>query len=503
MINKLILIFVFSFPIYTWAQLTFVTEDEAITIATNWLNTQDNSQSYNLHDVLTNLDYNIGDDVTFYVLRYDNPAFVIVPSSKFVRPILAYSTRNYMGDSFQEGETNGAFYLLSSYNRAVEIHKNTEIYMDLAQAQWNAGPTCQGSNSNYGGAALLEHYHTSRWIGRDQAFNCMSEFTSWPNNHNRTRGYNTCVPVALSQIIKYYRHPYQGVNTIPSYQYNAPINHQNQIYDYEIMPFKSGNWGPTDGYAHSHPLAFALYYPYCGDGTITNRDDAPTMSGMGQLLFNAGSSAEMNWFLGTYYASGIWATKMSNSFGYNFLANNSICTQASFCSITLGNSVLSESAFKNKLRNSILNERPVLFAGFTGSCTGGHAFLLDGFQCDDFFHTALGFSGEYDGYYYIFTADANGNYHQLSYQYGQSAAVEIYPDCNLVSNINVNNRTYTAQELEQAQNNISVSNVTVQTGAKTFMIGGTSVDLTSNIEVELGAELFINIETCGIPKQGQ
>jgi hypothetical protein len=34
------------------------------------------------------------------------------------------------------------------------------------------------------------------------------------------------------------------------------------------------------------------------------------------------------------------------------------------------------------------------------------------------------------------------------------------------------------------------------------MIGDNSVELTSDVEVELGAELFINIETCGIPKQG-
>lgn len=507
MINKIMLLLLLSFPLGIFAQSTAVTEAEARTVASNWLNTMDDSQSYTILDVLTNLDYDIGEDLTFYVIRYDNPAFVIVPATKFVRPILAYNTRGGVGDNFNEGETHGAFYLFSSYNRAIEIHESTEAYMDLAQSQWAVGPTCTGANSNYGGAALLEHYHTSRWMGRDQIFNCMTEFNTWPNPHNRTRGFNTCVPTAVSQIIKYYRHPYQGSTVIPAYSSNASINHQTHIYDYEIMPFKSGNWGVTGGFGQNpNPTGpngpFDLYYPYCGDGTITNRADAPTMAQMGQLLFNAGSSAKMHWFVGTYQASGTWAAGMASNFDYNFLSNNSISTQASFHGITLGNTVLSPSLFKQKIRTSILDERPVLFAGFTSPTGGGHAFLLDGFQCDNFFHVALGFSGEYDGYYHLFTADANGTYGQLSYQYGQSAAVEIHPNCNLTTDIVINNKIYTSEELEQAQNNITASNATVQAGSKTFMIGGNSVELTSDVEVVLGAELFINIETCGVPKQG-
>lgn len=502
------LLLLVSFPLGIFAQTTVVTEAEARAVALNWLNTMDDSQPYNLQDVLTNLDYEIGEDLTFYVIRYDNPAFVIVPATKFVRPILAYSTSSGVGNHFTEGETHGAFYLFSSYNRAIEIHKNTETYMELAESQWTSrSTTCTGANSNYGGAALLEHYHTSRWIGRDQAFNCMKEFNSWPNTNQHSRGYNSCVPTALSQIIKYYRHPYQGSTIIPSYSSNTAINHQTHLYDYEIMPFKAGNWGTTGGYGQNpNPTGptgpFDLYYPYCGDGTITNREDAPTMSQMGQLIFNAGSAAEMYWYYGTLNASGTWATAISNNFDYNFHSAHSICTQQIFHSITLGNTVFSDTDFKRKIRRSIEKEHPVLFAGFTSPSGGGHAFILDGFQCDDFFHAALGFSGEYDGYYYLFTADSTGTYSHLPYQYGQSAAVELHPSCNLVPDITINNKTYTSQELEQAQNNITTSNATVQAGSKTFMIGGNSVELTSNVEVALGAELFINIETCGVPKQG-
>lgn len=499
------LLLLLSFPLGIFAQTTVVTETEALTVALNWLNTMDDSQSYNIQDVLTNLDYEIGEDLTFYVIRYDNPAFVIVPATKFVRPILAYSTSSAVGDGFKEGETHGALYLLSSYNRAIEIHKSTETYMELAQSQWSLSPTCSGVNSNYGGAALLEHYHTSRWVGRNQAFNCMTEFDNWSNPNQHQRAYNTCVPTAFSQIIKYFRHPYQGANTIPSYSFNSntanAINHQNYIYDYEIMPFKAGNWGAVDGYPinpdGSWPTgAFSLYYPYCGDGTITNREDAPTISEMGRLLFNVGSSVQMRWFDGTYNSANAWASPMANNFDYNHISSNTISTTLNY-----NHTLLSEAVFKDKLRVSILNERPVLFRGGT-TPYGAHAFLLDGFQCDDFFHVALGYSGEYDGYYYIFTADSSGNYGQLVYQYIQSVVVELHPNCNLVPDITINNKTYSSQELEQAQNNITASNATIQAGSKTFMIGGNSVELTANVEVVLGAELFINIETCGVPKQG-
>lgn len=498
------LLLLLSFPLGIFAQRTAVTEAEARTVALNWLNTMDNSQSYQFQDVLTNLDYDIGEDLTFYVIRYSNPAFVIVPASKFVRPILAYSSKNSMSDSFIDRENNGALYLLSSYNKAIEIHVSTATYMELAEEQWTSRSTTRtGTNSNYNGAALLEHYHTSRWIARKQIFNCMTEFDNWPNPSNKDRGNMTCVPLSLSQIAKYFQHPYKGNNTISAYGSNASINHQNSLYDYEIMPFKSGNYGPVDGYPQNPdgsfpPGAFDLYYPYCGDGNITNRDDAPILSQMGQLIFNVGSSARMTWYEGTSLSYSLTApTRLASNFNYNFLSSNNIST------VPLGgNTVLSPSVFKQKIRASILNERPVFFIGFGASSGNGHAFLLDGFQCDDFFHASLGLSGSHDGYYYIFTADANGNYNQLTYIYNQSAAVEIHPNCNLVSDITVNNKTYTSEELEQAQNNITASNTIVQTGAKTFMIGGNSVELTSDFEVELGAELFINIETCGVPKQG-
>jgi hypothetical protein len=157
--------------------------------------------------------------------------------------------------------------------------------------------------------------------------------------------------------------------------------------------------------------------------------------------------------------------------------------------------------FKNAVRASLLNERPVFVAGYPQNGSG-HAYLYTGFECHDYVYAPIGMGGNLDGFYYLFLADSTGGYVGTPYRYHQNAATNLRPACNFPNNLNLNNESYTGPNVEQALTNITASNTTVQAGAKTFMIGGNSVELTSNVEVVLGAELFINVETCGVPKQG-
>jgi hypothetical protein len=50
------------------------------------------------------------------------------------------------------------------------------------------------------------------------------------------------------------------------------------------------------------------------------------------------------------------------------------------------------------LRSELDAGRPIYYHGF-GS--GGHAFNVDGYQGNDFFHFNWGWSGSYNGYYYL------------------------------------------------------------------------------------------------------
>ncbi len=66
------------------------------------------------------------------------------------------------------------------------------------------------------------------------------------------------------------------------------------------------------------------------------------------------------------------------------------------------------------------NGWPMYYHGF-GS--GGHAFNVDGYQGTDYFHFNWGWSGSYNGYYYLSNLNPGGN----NFTWGQGAIVNFYP----------------------------------------------------------------------------
>ena len=509
------LLLLLNFPLGIFAQ-NFVSYDLAKEAAVKWMQAKGYSKTIDESTSYNNLEAAIGEELTFYVLNFNEQGFAIVPVTKQVVPVLAY---NNQGASPIDKIQKGATFLFESYNEAIQIHLNTAIDMETASTAWtnliqNTSITCLGQSTPY--PSLLEHYHTSRWAGWDGVYECITPFqnlvpdSNYPDHPHLNNAGGTCVPTSLSQICKFYKHPYigsgTGTHTITSNTASFKINGVNtimpisvcygqivssifstHIFDYNQMDYQLGNQGPVDG------GIWGSLTPAC----------SKTRNEVGNLMFNLGVAVEMNWYgTGTYGNTYQWANQMVDHFGYTW--NSSIDYVYSYNNNntnTSPNPPTNPNGFKNAVRASLLNERPVFVAGNRAG-SGGHAYLYTGFECNDYFYATLGFGGNDDGFYYLFLADSTGNYIGTAYNYHQNAATNLRPACNFPTNLTLNNQTYTDPNVEQAQNNITASNTTVQAGSKTFMIGGNSVELTSNVEVVLGAELFINIETCGVPKQG-
>ncbi|MFA4851669.1 MAG: CUB domain-containing protein, partial [Bacteroidales bacterium] len=76
------------------------------------------------------------------------------------------------------------------------------------------------------------------------------------------------------------------------------------------------------------------------------------------------------------------------------------------------------------IRTELDNKRPVLYSGFDPSPPySGHAFVCDGYQGTNYFHFNWGWSGYYNGYFYLSSLNPGGN--DLSS--GQEAVIGIYP----------------------------------------------------------------------------
>jgi hypothetical protein len=56
-----------------------------------------------------------------------------------------------------------------------------------------------------------------------------------------------------------------------------------------------------------------------------------------------------------------------------------------------------DSQWIQLLKGELDNGRPMVYGGFSDS--GGHAFVCDGYQGDDYFHINWGWGGQSDGYF--------------------------------------------------------------------------------------------------------
>jgi hypothetical protein len=131
------------------------------------------------------------------------------------------------------------------------------------------------------------------------------------------------------------------------------------------------------------------------------------------LLWHAGISVDMMYSPG---GSGAYSddavTAMINNFKYH--TNTTLLYKDNY----------SEDAWANVLKDNLNQKRPMYYHGF-GS--GGHAFNVDGYQGTNYFHFNWGWSGSYNGYYYLTNLNPGGS----NFTNGQGAIVNLYPDTNL------------------------------------------------------------------------
>jgi hypothetical protein len=452
--------------------------------AKGYTRTVDETRSYNNLNVFT------GEQINLYVIQFKEGGFAIVPSTKLVIPVLGYNSQ-YSSD--KELLKDGSLYFLESFDKAIAIHKNLGNTMEGATEQWNnllqsATVSCPGQSSLY--PSLLEHYQTSRWGGWDPIYDCVTPLHQQitPNPSNAAIGGN-CVPTGLSQICRFYRHPFVGTgsgsHTMSIGNAQGQTNTSNfsvQAFDYDLMPYRVKEQGPADGLPNDQ-YSWDPLYPICSN----------ELNEIGYLNWNLGVACRMNWYgAGTSGNTANWANDLVDHFGYTW--NQSVDYVISS----------NPSVFKAAIRNSIMNERPVLCAGFNSG--GGHFFLYTGFECDNYFYASLGLGGNGDGFFYIFSADASGNYLGTGYPNSQNCATNVHPLCNYPAYYLVPGVTYTNGTVhhEQALIDLTVSGagnpVIVGNGSESFMVGGNTVELLPGMEVILGGKLHVLIENCNGPE---
>ena len=188
-----------------------------------------------------------------------------------------------------------------------------------------------------------------------------------------------CVATAMSQIMYYHQWPQKTTKRIPGY---TTKTHKFKVPAIDVTTIDWDNIVPeyTDNATDAQQEAVSTLMKLCGTAIGMDYDFFESSTSLDTVIYALTTYfdyyEDMNEIAKKHYPSDLW-----NHIIYNELANR----------------------------------RPVLYGGFSQS--GGHAFVIDGYDKDDYFHVNWGWGGKSNGYFLL--SVLNG------YNDGQSAIIGI------------------------------------------------------------------------------
>lgn len=308
----------------------------------------------------------------WYLITSNNGDFVIISADKRAFPIIGY------GKHFILSETSvlpPAFqYWMEQRTREIEYIREHNLPADHNITEtWN-----KLLDGTYDFTELKTRNVTpllvSTW-NQDCWYNEMCpEDAAGPCGHV----YAGCVATAMGQVMYYWRFPITGQG---SKSYNA--------YPYGTL---TANFGATTYKWHEMIGNINTSYPE-----------------LARLLYHCGVSVEMA-YSPQGSGSNTWSVPGALKNYFRYASANYRLRQT-----------YSDANWMAMLRDNLDNKQPVIYSG--SGPQGGHAFICDGYQGTDYFHFDWGWSGLFNGYYYLNNLNPGGNLFNTM----QAAVMDIYP----------------------------------------------------------------------------
>ncbi|MBC8487820.1 MAG: C10 family peptidase [Bacteroidetes bacterium] len=310
----------------------------------------------------------------YYVFDINtNSGFVIVAADDDVNPILGYSFERNYKDEMDNLPPNFSAWMKNYTDQIVYVRENLISADETIVNKWDELLTF---NFEPGYTDNVDPLLTTNW---DQ--NCYYNALCPPDNGGPCgHVYVGCVATAMGQVMKYHNYPEQGSGSHSYYCQGYGTQSANfgaTTYDWTSMP--------NQLYSNNTAVATLLYH--CGVGV----DMQYSASGSGAFSSDA-RDALVDYF--------------------TYSSDAQLLTKSSF----------SATAWENKLKNDLNAGRPLYYAGYGGSV--GHAFVCDGYQGTNYFHFNWGWSGWYNGYFYVNNLNPGG----YTFNQNQEAIFYVYPE---------------------------------------------------------------------------
>lgn len=322
-----------------------VTQETAARAAQNWTQVWA-PQGFETRAIEKTIPLGDRNEPVLYLFQYRD-GFVVTSADDAVKPILAYGYDTSVG----EIDDNPAFRdHLTILQQEIEEIRQSRLDNSSTAAEWQAVLT---SNIERNGTRSVAPLISTKW-NQGWPYNMYCpEDAAGPGGHV----YAGCVATAMGQVLKYWNWPNTGTG---SHSYYA------QGYGYQTANFSNTtyqwNQMPNSVHLPNEAVATLLYHL----GVSVDMMYSPNGSGA--------YSADVPPALIDYFRySPNTQQKMKNSY--------------------------SSATWEQMLRDELDAARPMYYSG-SGS-GGGHAFNCDGYQGTNYFHFNWGWSGSYDGYYYV------------------------------------------------------------------------------------------------------
>lgn len=292
-------------------------------------------------------------DACFYVFNVGDEGFVIVSADDFYRPVIGYSQEG----PFDLNNPELAYYLGTiQQNRSNRVCGVAE---PIVAAEWDR-VLSTGELIHRNGGHPRVYLVQTKW-NQDYPYNKFCPVNaSGPGGHV----YAGCVASAMSQVMKYWNHPLQGQGSHNGL-YGGSANFGATTYDWDNMPIAISTSSPTE-----------------------------QIDAIATLMYHCAVSVDMQ-----------WAPDGSGAFSFEVPGRISQYFNYTNASVFQNRANYSALNWANKVKESIDMEWPLYYSG--QSSDGGHAFVLDGYDDDDFYHFNYGWSGSGDGWYTFETNEFN------------------------------------------------------------------------------------------------
>lgn len=304
----------------------------------------------------------------FYVFNVENNGgFVIVSGDDRTEDILGYSNEGHVS---MENMPDNLKYWLECYDAQIKS-------LDQTGADAASGKTRAAK------AAIAPLIQT-KW-DQDEPYNLMC-----PSYQGETV-VTGCVATAMAQVMYYHKWPASTTPGIPAYTTST------LGLEMDELPATQFNWSKMNL-------------------TYRSEDTGESANAVAELMRYCGQAVTMDYNIASNggSAANVQPIHMSTYFDYTKTAKS------------VDRLLYTVDEWENLIYNELASKRPVLYSG--SSVSGGHQFVVDGYDGNGYFHFNWGWSGSADGFFILSLANPSdlgigGGTSSDGYSYWQDAII--------------------------------------------------------------------------------